>query len=80
MAVNSKEVRRLMREHLLQPKRHKRFVVTSDRDCPIFPDLVRDRMVDGPNQVWLADTTCIATIRRAISGFVATRTVHPYFI
>jgi putative transposase len=62
MTVNSKKVRRLMCEHDLQPKRRKRFVATtdSDHDGPIFPDLVRDRMVDGPNQVWLADITYIA--------------------
>ena len=60
--VNSKKVRRLMREHGLQPKRHKRFVTTTDsnHDGPIFPDLVRNRMVDGPNQVWVADITYIA--------------------
>jgi putative transposase len=68
MVVNSKKVRRLMREHDLQPKRRKRFVATtdSDHDGPIFPDLVRDRMVDGPNQVWVADITHIAIA----TGFV----------
>lgn len=37
--VNSKKVRRLMREHGLQPKRRRRFVVTtnSDHDCPSSP-------------------------------------------
>jgi putative transposase len=62
MAVNSKKVRRLMREHDLQPKRRKRFVATtdSDHDGPIFPDLVRDRVVDSSNQVWVADITYIA--------------------
>jgi putative transposase len=68
MVVNSKKVRRLMRKHGLQPKRRKRFVVTTDsnHDGPIFPDLVRDRMVDGPNQVWVADITYIAIA----AGFV----------
>lgn len=62
MAVNSKKVRRLMREQDLQPKRRKRFVATtdSDHDSPIFPNLVRNKMVDGPNQVWVADITYIA--------------------
>ena len=62
IAVNSKKVRRLMREHDLQPKRRKRFVATTDsnHNGPIFPDLVRYRIVDGPNQVWVADITYIA--------------------
>jgi putative transposase len=60
--VNSKKIRRLMREHDLQPKRRKRFVATtdSDHDGPVFPDLARDRIVDGPNQLWVADITYIA--------------------
>ena len=53
MVVNSKKVRRLMREHDLQPKRRRRFVATtdSDHDNPIFSDPARDRIVDGPNQL-----------------------------
>ncbi len=62
MIVNSKKVRRLMREYDLQPKRRRRFVATtdSDHDYPIFPDLARDRIIDGPNQLWVADITYIA--------------------
>src|SRR5262249_62032568 len=68
LVVNSKKVRRLMREHDLQPKRRRRFVVTtdSDHDGPIFPDLARDRIVDGPNQLWVADITYIGIA----TGFV----------
>ena len=68
MVVNSKKIRRLMREHDLQPKRRRRFVATtdSDHDNPIFPDLARDRIVDGPNQLWVADITDIAIA----TGFV----------
>jgi putative transposase len=52
MVVNSKKVRRLMREYDSQPKRRRRFVAAtdSDHDCPIFPDLARDRIIDGPNR------------------------------
>jgi putative transposase len=66
--VNSKKIRRLMREHDLQPTRRRRFVATTDsnHDGPIFPDLARDRMVDGPNQLWVADITYIAIA----TGFV----------
>ena len=46
IVVNSKKIRRLMRENDLQPKRRKRFVATtdSDHDGPIFPNLVRHRI------------------------------------
>jgi putative transposase len=66
--VNSKKVRRLMRENGLQPKRRRRFIVTthSDHDSPIFPNLVRDMTPDGPNQLWVADLTYIAIA----AGFV----------
>ena len=68
IVVNSKKIRRLMREHDLQPTRRRRFVATTDsnHDGPIFPDLARDRMVDGPNQLWVADITYIAIA----TGFV----------
>ena len=60
--VNSKKVRRLMREHDLQPRRRKRFVATtdSDHDGPIFPNLAKDVTADGPNQLWVADITYVA--------------------
>jgi putative transposase len=66
--VSSKKIRRLMREHDLQPRHRRRFVATTDsnHDGPIFPDLARDRMVDGPNQLWVADITYIAIA----TGFV----------
>jgi putative transposase len=68
VAVNHKKVRRLMREHDLQPKRRRRYVATtnSNHDSPIFPDHARDLVVDGPNQLWVADITYIAIN----SGFV----------
>ena len=62
VVVNGKKLRRLMRENDLQPKRRRRYVVTtdSDHDGPIFPDLAKDVVPDRPNQVWVADLTYVA--------------------
>jgi putative transposase len=62
VVVNHKKIRRLMREYDLQPKRRRRYVATTDsnHDSPIFPDRARDLVVDGPNQLWVADITYIA--------------------
>ena len=32
----------------------------SDHDDPIFPNLAKDMIVDGPNQLWVADITYVA--------------------
>ena len=62
VVVNHKTVRRLMRHHELQPRRRRRYVVTTDgnHDLPIFPNLARDMTLDGPNQLWVADITYVA--------------------
>ncbi len=62
VVVNHKKIRRLMREHDLQPKRRRRYVATTDsnHDSPIFPDRARDRLIDRPDQLWVADITYIA--------------------
>ena len=51
-----------MREHAMHPPCRRRFVATTDsgHDEPIFPDRSRDREVDGPNRLWVADLTYIA--------------------
>src|SRR6516225_8350502 len=68
IVVNAKKVRRLMREHALNPKRRRRFIATtdSDHDYPIFPDLAKTMTPDGPNQLWVADITYVAIT----TGFV----------
>ena len=68
IVVNHKKIRRLMREHDLQPRRRRRFVATtdSDHDGPIFPNRAEDVIVDGPNQLWVADITYVAIL----AGFV----------
>ncbi|WP_084779922.1 MULTISPECIES: IS3 family transposase [unclassified Mesorhizobium] len=65
MIVNHKKIRRLMREHDLQPRMRQRYTVTTDSDHnqPIFPNLARDIICDGPNQLWVADITDVTRRR-----------------
>ncbi len=60
--VNSKKVRRIMRENDLNRKRKRRHVVTtdSDHDKPIYPNLAPGFEVHGPNQLWVGDITYVA--------------------
>ena len=57
MIVNHKKIRRLMREHDLQPRGRRRHLATtdSDHDEPIYPNRTRELAIDGPNQLWVAD-------------------------
>ena len=66
--VNHKRVARIMREQDLRVRPRRRFVVTtnSDHDGPIFPDLAKDTVPSGPDQLWVADLTYI----RVLTGFV----------
>jgi putative transposase len=68
LVVNHKKIKRLMREHDLQPRQRRRFVATTDSDHadPIFPNRAKDLKVDGPNQLWVADITYVAVL----AGFV----------
>ena len=68
IVVNTKKIRRLMREHALNPKQHRRFIATTDsnHNYPIFPDLAKAMTPDGPNQLWVADITYVAIA----TGFV----------
>jgi len=68
IVVNAKKIRRLMREHALNPKQRRRFVATTDSDhnYPIFPNLAKNMKLDGPNQLWVADITYVTIA----TGFV----------
>ena len=67
--VNRKRVARLMRLHGLCVRPRRRYVVTtdSDHDGPIFPNLARTVVPDGPDQLWVADITYIGL---TAGGFV----------
>lgn len=66
--VNGKKVRRLMREHDLNPPRRRRFARTTDsgHDGPVFPFVARNYEVHGPDQLWVGDITYVAVA----TGFV----------
>jgi len=62
--VNHKRVIRLMRREKLQCRRKKRFVRTTDsnHNFRIFPNLAKDMVLSGPNQLWRADITYIRLV------------------
>jgi len=59
--VNHKRVLRLMREDNLLSIRKRRFVVTTDSEHSwrIYPNLARRMVLDGINQLWVADITYV---------------------
>ena len=60
-AVNHKRVYRLMREDNLLCLRRRKFVVTTDSThaLPVYPNLARDSVLTGLDQLWVADLTYI---------------------
>lgn len=64
--VNSKVIRRLMRERGLGCKQKKGFVVhttDSNHPYPIYPNRVKDLIVTRLNQVWISDITYVRILR-----------------
>jgi putative transposase len=59
--VNPKRVRRLMREDNLLCVRKRKFVVTTDSNHgrKIYPNLARNVILTGTDQLWVADITYI---------------------
>ena len=59
--VNHKRVLRIMRQEGLLCRKKRRFVVTTDSIHPfrIYPNQVKDILLTGINQVWIADITYI---------------------
>lgn len=65
---NHKKVLRIMKEQGLTRKPKRRWVRTTDSNHGhrVYPNLVRNLLVTGPNQLWVADITYIGIL----SGFV----------
>lgn len=59
--VNHKRVQRIMREDNLLCLRRKKFTVTTDSNHhrPVYPNLAASMVVNGINQLWVADITYI---------------------
>ena len=68
IVVNHKRIARIMREEALTPRRVRRFLAATDsnHDDPIYENLAIGFRPSRPNQLWVADITCI----RLRSGFV----------
>lgn len=68
LIVNAKKVRRIMREHGLNPRRTQRYIATTDsnHDGLIFPNIAKGFEIHGPDQLWVADITYVAIA----NGFV----------
>jgi len=59
--VNHKRVRRIMREDNLLCLRRRKFVLTTDskHSLPVYPNLAREMVLTGIDQLWVADITYI---------------------
>jgi len=68
LQVNHKRIRRVMQKYSLLRRIKRRFLNTTDsnHNHKVYPNLLRGRIIDGLNQVWVADITYI----RIRTGFV----------
>src|SRR5690606_4271607 len=66
--IGERRLRRVLSKFGLQIRPRKRFVRTTDSEhgYRVYPNLVKEKTVDGLNQVWVADITYI----RIVNGFV----------
>jgi len=66
--VNPKRVYRLMREDNLLCVRRRKFVITTDSNHSrrIYPNLARESVLTGVNQLWIADITYIRLLEEFV--------------
>lgn len=68
LKVNHKLVLRLMREDNLLCLRKRHFVSTTDsrHSLPVYPNLAREMILNGIDELWIADITYIRLIREFV--------------
>ena len=66
--VNHKRVLRMMRQDNLLCVRRRKFVCTTDSEhgLPVYPNLAREMLLSGLNQLWVADITYIRLHREFV--------------
>lgn len=66
--VNHKRVHRILREDNLLCLRRRKFVVTTDsrHGLPVYPNLAREMILTGLDQLWVADITYIRLEREFV--------------
>ena len=59
--INHKRVLNIMHQNGLQPKKKRKYVKTTDSNHsnPIYPNLTKNKIINGLNEVWPADITYI---------------------
>jgi len=78
MPINSKKVRKIMKQENLVCRRKKAFkpvTTDSNHNCRIYPNLAKNLEVTGLNQLWVADITYI----RLPNGFAYLATIIDIF-
>jgi putative transposase len=86
VVVNHKRVARVMQELEIKPKtkRKKRKTTQSRHEFPRYPNLLKDLVVERPNQVWVSDITYIHLARGdvylAVLMDLFTRCIRGWFL
>jgi len=92
MTINHKRVLRLMRQLGIQGRIKRKYAITTNsrHNHPIYPNLIKDKIINGINQVWCSDITYISILTgfvylaaiidiysRRIVGYAIGRTLSP---